>query len=125
MKLTQPSIGALAGGEMAWAYECKHGSSWVTVVQLEFHHIMLDPDASDDLQFSAPFPSDAVLIPNDSRSGFLVWLDDGSPVHARWCNLAKEFKRMGDDKVIDRAIVKAWAALPFPVARGAYIEKAD
>jgi len=101
---------------MTWADECKYGSSWITGVELEFHHIMIDRDAPDDSGRWAPFSSDAVIIPSDSRSGFLVWLHDGLPAHARWCNDIKEFKRVGDDKVLDRTVVRAWAALPFPVA---------
>ena len=101
---------------IAWADRWKSGSSWVTVVELEFHHVMIDPEAPTDPQRWGPFPSDAVNIPNDSRSGFLVWLHDGAPAHARWCHDAKEFKRMGDDKVLDRSVVRAWAALPYPVA---------
>lgn len=101
---------------MTWADNCKYGSSWTTVVELEFHHVMIDREALEDSGRWAPLPSDAVNVPSDSRSGFLVWLHDGSPAHARWCNDIKEFKRVGDDKVLDRTVVRAWAALPFPVA---------
>ena len=101
---------------MTWADECQFGSSWVTEVALEFHHIMADPEAPEDAQRSAPFPSDAINLPSDSRSGFLVWLVDGSPVHARWCGGDKMFKRVGDDFLIGRSSVRAWASLPFPVA---------
>lgn len=101
---------------MAWQDECKYGSSYQTVVELEFHHVMRDREAPDDPSRWAPFPSHAVNVASDSRSGFLLWLHDGSPAHARWCNELKEFRRVGDDKVLDRTIVRAWAALPFPVA---------
>jgi hypothetical protein len=87
---------------MTWADECKFGSSWTTVVELEFHHVMRDSEAPDDPKRWAPFPSDAVSVPSDSRSAYLIWLEDGSPAHARWCSEIKEFKRVGDDKVLDR-----------------------
>ena len=101
---------------MTLADECQFGSTYLTGVELEFHHIMIDRKAPDDPRRWAPFPSDAVNVASDSRSGFLLWLHDGSPAHARWCNELKEFKRVGDDKVFDRTVVRAWAALPFPVA---------
>lgn len=57
---------------MTWADNCKFGSSWITGVELDFHHIMIDGEAPEDSGRWAPFPSDAVNITNDSRSGFLV-----------------------------------------------------
>ncbi|PZQ73094.1 MAG: hypothetical protein DI563_15990 [Variovorax paradoxus] len=96
--------------------DSKFGSCWTTVVELEFHHVMLDQERSADLDAAAPFPPDATSIACDGRSGFLVWLQDGTPAHARWCEDANTFKRIGDDVVLDRASVRAWAALPFPIA---------
>lgn len=100
-----------------WESAMRFGSPWVTAVELEFHHIMLmaGPGA-EDAQRRGPFPSDAVNLPNDCRSGFLVCLADGSPVHCHWCMDHKVFKRMGDNEPVVCSNVRAWAALPFPVA---------
>lgn len=101
---------------MAWQDECKGGSNFTTIVELEFQHVMADRNAPGAPEKWAPFPSHAVHVPCDSRSGFLVWLHDGSPAHARWCNETQEFLRIGDDKVLDKALLRAWAPIPFPVA---------
>jgi hypothetical protein len=110
------SMAQISDRPMTWADQCEFGSCWTTVVSVEFHHVMADPDALEDTQRLAPFPSDATAVTNDCRSGFLVWLWDGSPVHARWCNDDRAFKRIGDDKLVERTSVRAWAPLPFPVA---------
>lgn len=100
---------------MPWQ-DCKGGSSYITVLELEFQHVMADKEAPDDPEKWCPYPHHAVLVPSDSRSGFLLWLHDGSPAHARWCNETHEFLRVGDDKLLDKASVRAWAPIPFPVA---------
>lgn len=99
-----------------WADYCKNGSCWVTEIQLEFHHIMRDPSAPDDLSRLSPFPSHASEIQIDNRSNCLLWLDDGTPAHARWSSTESTFRRIGDDQLIPCARVRAWAALPCPVA---------
>jgi len=46
-----------------WLENCRHGSAWVTLVDLKFQHIMAD-DEKDPL---APSPAHAVIIAVDAH----------------------------------------------------------
>jgi len=106
-----------ADNRAVWRENCRSGSAWLTVVELEFQHIMADPDADDEKDRLAPSPSHAVNIGIDARSHCLLWLEDGSPSHARWSSEENVFRRIGDDLLISLERVRAWAALSFPVAQ--------
>ena len=95
----------------------RSGSCWITQVELAFHHVMANAADPGNIQLFAPFPSDAINIGIDIRSHCLLWLSDGSPAHAKWCSVDRMFKRVGDDAPISREEVRAWAALPYPVAQ--------
>lgn len=101
---------------MSWAETCRSGSSWVTSVELEFHHVLVDPDAPDDPSQAGPFPADVTTFQVNSPNGFLVWLADGSSVHASWAPDLQSFRIKFSDQAIARSQVRAWAVLPFPLA---------
>lgn len=102
--------------EEEWLDYCRGGSCFVTVVEVEFQHIVHAASAPDDLSKRSSFPSHAVEIAIDSRSNCLLLLDDGTPAHARWSSTDETFRRVGDDQVIPSERVRAWAALPYPIA---------
>lgn len=103
-------------GHDAWRQYRRSGSCWVSRIELDFHHLMLDPEAPDERDRVAPTPSHADAIVIDARSHCLLWLEDGSPAHARWCHDENAFRRVGDEALIELPRVRAWSVLPYPVA---------
>jgi len=99
-----------------WLESCRSGSSWTTIVELEFHHVMSDPENPSDDALLAPFPPHAVDVHVDARSNCLLWLVDGTPAHAQWCHVTRAFRRVGDGTLIESTSIRAWAALPCPLA---------
>lgn len=98
-----------------WLEYRKSGSCYVTAVELEFHHLVMDPNAPHDFTKLSPTPSHTCELPIDARSNILLCLLDGAPAHARWCADESVFKRIGDDKIIEITEVSAWAPIPFPI----------
>lgn len=100
-----------------WASYCKTGSCYVTAVELEFHHLVRDPYDPDDLHKLAPTPTHASGISLDDRSNVLLWLEDESPAHAQWSAAESLFRRIEDEAAIEVTRVRAWAAIPYPIAQ--------
>lgn len=60
--------------------------AWVTIVELEFQHIMIDSDAVDEASRLGPSPDQLhegmnTPVTAITSNGLLLWLPDGSVVH--------------------------------------------
>lgn len=93
----------------------------VTIVEMEFHHIMIDSDAHDEASRFGPHQSqlhEGLVTPVKSltSNGLLIWLPDGSLVHGDWLAEQKEFSRRDGKSNLALSDVRAWTVLPHPIA---------
>lgn len=95
---------------------------FTTIVEVELFHLMRDPADPDNEQLVWPSP-DEVLTPTANTpvkaltgNGLLLWLSDGSVVHASWCSARKSFTRRDGGGALSLSAVKAWGALDHPIA---------
>ncbi len=96
-------------------------ASWSTVIEIEFFHIMLDPGAPDDPARLGPCPDNLYAGLNTAvkavtSNGILIWLPDGSVVHGDWSSEQQQFSRRDGAANLALSDVRAWAALPQPIA---------
>ena len=96
-------------------------ASWSTLVEVEFFHIMLGPEAPDGLSPLGPCPDNLYAGLNTgvkavTTNGILVWLPDGSVVHCDWVSEQQQFSRRDGAANLTLSDVRAWAALPQPIA---------
>jgi len=69
--------------------------SWVTSVEIEFFHLMRDPEDPENEQRLGPTPDEALFptantpVKALTRNGLLLWLLDGTVVHGSWCSSRK------------------------------------
>lgn len=93
----------------------------MTIVEMEFHHIMIDSDAPAESSRLGPRPDQlheelATPVKSITSNGLLVWLPDGSVVHGDWLAEQQEFSRRDGKSNLALSGVRAWAALPDPIA---------
>jgi hypothetical protein len=93
-------------------------SSWLTLLELEFQHVMCDRENPDCL---GPRPERLhaglnTAVTAVTKNGLLVWLPDGTVVHADWSVERQCFSRRDTREDLGLADVRAWAAMPFPIA---------
>ncbi|MBK3780181.1 hypothetical protein G3A43_07915 [Paraburkholderia aspalathi] len=93
-------------------------SCWVTIVELEFQHVMRDRDNPNCLgprpdRLHAGLNTAVTAVTNN---GLLVWLPDGTVVHADWSVERQCFTRRDKQEDLALADVRAWAAMQSPIA---------
>ncbi|WP_241299567.1 hypothetical protein [Burkholderia stabilis] len=95
--------------------------TWVTIVELEFQHIIIDSNAGGELSRLGPSPDQlhaglntAVTVVNSN--GLLLWLPDGSVVHGDWSTDQQVFTRRDGKPNLTLSDLRAWSALPQPIA---------
>lgn len=95
-------------------------SPWVTIVEVEFQHIMCDPDRPDKMgpRPDRLHPGLNMEVTAISDNGLLVWLwlPTGLVVHADWSIERQCFSRRDGRGDLPLSDVRAWAALPSPIA---------
>ncbi|HEX7892851.1 MAG TPA: hypothetical protein VF447_01580 [Terriglobales bacterium] len=102
--------------EVRWSEEGSSG--WQTNVELEFQHVMGDRTSPHGLgpRPDRLHPDLNVSVTSVTDNGLLAWLPNGTVVHTDWSIERQCFTRrdgMGDLSLAD---VRAWAALPAPIA---------
>ncbi|WP_146126458.1 hypothetical protein [Burkholderia contaminans] len=95
--------------------------TWVTIVELEFQHIIIDSSAVGDVSRLGPSPDQLHEGLNTSvtvvtSNGFLLWMPDGSVVHGDWSTDQQVFTRRDGKGNLALSDVRAWSALPQPIA---------
>lgn len=93
-------------------------SSLTTLVELEFQHVVCDAAYPDRL---GPRPDRLhaglnTPVRSTSDNGLLVCLADGMAVHTDWSAERQCFIRRDGRGELTLADVRAWAALPYPIA---------
>jgi hypothetical protein len=93
-------------------------SSWQTNVELEFQHVMGDWSRPESLgpRPDRLHPGLNVAVTAISNNGLLAWLHDGTVVHTDWSVERQCFARRDGQGDLSLADVRAWAALPSPMA---------
>ncbi len=98
-------------------------ASWVTIVEVEFRHVASDPDAPKESPRCGPRPDQMHAGQNSpiksvTSNGLLLWLwiPDGSAVHGDWLPDQNVFSRRDGQPNLPLSEVRAWAALPMPIA---------
>jgi hypothetical protein len=101
----------------SWAEQ--GSSSWVTVVEIEFQHLMCDPATPHQvgLRPDRLHPGLNVAVNAVTNNGLLAWLHDGTVVHSDWSSERQCFLRRDKQSDLPLALVRAWAALPEPIAK--------
>jgi hypothetical protein len=94
--------------------------AWTTIVEVEFLHIMIDEESPDETKLG-PRPDQLhadlnLLVRATARNGLLAWLPDGVVVHCDWLADQHEFARRDGKPHLALRDVRAWAALPDPIA---------
>lgn len=102
--------------DIRWSQQGSSG--WQTIVALEFQHVMGDWSAPDGLgpRPDKLHPGLNVEVTAVTSNGLLVWLPDGSVVHADWSVDRQCFTRRDGKGDLLLSDVRAWAALPSPIA---------
>lgn len=95
--------------------------AWVTIVEIEFHHIMIDVEAPDEASKLGPRPDQlhaglGTPVIAITSNGLLAWLPDGSVVHCDWLDSQHSFSRRDGKANLALSDVRAWSALPQPIA---------
>lgn len=93
-------------------------SCWVTIVELEFQHVVRDPETPHQLgpRPDRLHPGLNTNVTAISDNGLIVWLPDGAVVHADWSEKEQSFIRRDGKGELPLDKVRAWAALPSPIA---------
>jgi hypothetical protein len=94
-------------------------SSWVTIVEIEFDHVMHEPGATDILgpRPDRMHPGLNKLVTAVTENGLLAWLHNGLVLHVDWTSERQCFiRRDGQGDLLLRD-VRAWGALPTPIAK--------
>lgn len=97
-------------------------ASWVTQIDVEFNHVMCDPDAPADLARLGPRPDQLheglnAPVKGITAKGLLLWLPDGAVVLGDWSHELCVFSRRDGAANLALSEVRAWAALPMPIAQ--------
>jgi hypothetical protein len=98
----------------------QQGSScWQTNVELEFQHVMGDWSTPDSLgpRPDRLHPGLNLAVTAISTNGLFAWLPDGTVVHADWSVERQCFIRRDGLGDLPLTAVRAWAALPLPIAK--------
>lgn len=73
---------------------------WIIIVELKFYHL-------------PTLPSELPHIEASAKNNYLLWMTDGSLTHA-FC--VKDHFAIQDHRHISDDLIRAWAALPKPIA---------
>lgn len=100
--------------------EHRFASNYVTIVSLDFFHTMIDEEARDEIKLG-PRPDQLRAGQNTpvtslTRNGLLAWLPNGTVVHCDWLTQQQEFARRDGQPNLKLSEVRAWSALPDPIA---------
>lgn len=95
--------------------------TWVTIVELEFQHIIIDSNTVGDVSRLGPSPDQLheglnTPVTVVTSNGFLLWMPEGSVVHGDWSTDQQVFTRRDGKGNLALSDVRAWSALPQPIA---------